>query len=78
MAVGKAIDFSNPLVASRINLERTLDTFSEVFATTPLRAARERLRGFCMPLFDAACDGSEVAKIPEVPAAATPVADKEK
>jgi hypothetical protein len=57
MAVAKAVSSSNPLVASRISLEAALDTFSQVFAAVPIAAARERLRGFCMPDLAAACDG---------------------
>ena len=57
MAVAKAADFSNPLVASRISLEAALDRFSQVFSAVPVAAARERLRGFCVPSFAAASDG---------------------
>jgi len=70
MAVAKAVDFSNPLVASRVSLEAALDRFSSVFSSVPLAAARERLRGFG---FAAACDGPTNGAVKPVEAAACPV-----
>lgn len=77
MAVGKAIDFSNPLIASRMNLEATLDRFSEIFTALPVSISRERLRGFSMPLFAASDGAAAPATAKEVDAAAKPT-DKEK
>jgi hypothetical protein len=45
MAVEKiALDFSNPMVSSRINLERALDRFQETFRAIGAATARKRLR----------------------------------
>jgi len=79
MAVAKAVSSLNPLVASRITLEATLDRFSEIFSAVPAAISRKRLQGFSMPDFAAACSGTDVAKIPsDIPCAAAPADDKQK
>lgn len=50
MAVEKALDLSNPLVASRVSLEETLDRFVEVFKNAGATLARRRLGKWAAPI----------------------------
>lgn len=44
MAVIRALDFSNPMIVSRINLERALDLMQETFEHVGTAAAKRRIK----------------------------------
>lgn len=44
MAIEKALDFSNPMVVSRVNLERVLDKFQKTIARVGITRAKKRLK----------------------------------
>lgn len=44
MAVEKALDFSNPLISSRISLERALEEMTDTFNQVGSRLAKKRIK----------------------------------